>query len=190
MIHDTELQQLLHLWSQTDPVCLPRASQEQEKHLDDTTLFKMAQPSGLATAQPNELKHLSGCPLCLQQFAEWHQAMIDASQKQSRPTIMSYGLRQAAASPGSAEPKNLTSTCGQFILGIYPEVDNPKRGMITLDLAPGTQGLQEKFITIRDANATLLLDGSLHNNRLARIIDNLDEIDLSAWTISEQEPQS
>ena len=43
---------------------------------------------------------------------------------------------------------------------------------------------QNREVTLRDRKGLIILSGALENNRLARIHKNLNELDLSIWTVS------
>jgi hypothetical protein len=43
--------------------------------------------------------------------------------------------------------------------------------------------LEGKSVTVRDRNGRILLQGRLHQGRLARLCDDLAGVDLGAWTL-------
>ena len=160
-------------------------------HLAEEDLYRMAESGGMDRAGEKALDHLSLCPACLSEWAAWRRAITaleeletgEADQEGTVPQF-TYGMREAAATAGSGEPLSIQSRCGRFVLGILPKVNDPEKGMITLEaVADEDMSVEGKSVMLRDRNGRLLLEGTLHNGRLARLCENLSGIDLTTWTL-------
>jgi len=172
---------------------------EMGEHLPMEVLYSMAGPGGVERAEDKVLNHLSLCPVCLEEWASWRNALtavdeLDRPEADKDETIpvMAYGMREAAATAKPDEPLSIRSSCGRFIFGLLPQLDNPEKGMVTLEaVADGDMAVEGRYVTVRDRNGLVVLEGRLRHGRLARTCEKLSEIDLSTWTLvvdDKQEP--
>ncbi len=184
MQNEIAIKDYLEIWNSTytdDPSL-------EDEHLDSEVLYKMALRGGIEGAGKYETEHLSMCPKCLREWASWRRAVSaveETNEKQEEyKEVMAYGLLKAAATEGITEPVTLTSECGRFTLSVFPQVDAPEQGIITLETPEeGPETCEENFAIVRDKNGLVLLEGKVQNGRLARKFDNLNRIDLSTWTV-------
>ncbi len=113
-----------------------------------------------------------------------------------------FGYLEAAASDTKkTRPLVLESSCGSYRLEILPDRQENNEGMIILSRLSGKQKPTEKQnptekpgptenqrpippVTVRDRAGLIIISGALENNRLARIRKNLNELDLSIWTVA------
>ncbi len=160
-------------------------------HLPMEDLYNMAGPGGIEKADDKALNHLSLCPICLEEWASWFRALRavdeldrpEASEDETIP-VMAYGMREAAATAKPEEPISIRSSCGRFIFGLLPQLDNLEKGMVTLEaVADGDMAVEGRYVTVRDRNGLVVLEGRLRHGRLARICEKLSEIDLTTWTL-------
>ena len=160
-------------------------------HLPMKALYAMAGPGGIEKAGDKALNHLSLCPICLEEWASWCRARravdeLDRSEASEDGTIpvMAYGMREAAATDKPEEPISIRSSCGRFIFGLLPQLDNLEKGMVTLEaVAEGDMAVEGRYVTVRDRNGLVVLEGRLRHGRLARTCEKLSEIDLTTWTL-------
>ena len=187
---ENRLASSLQIWKE---VYLARteADCEADDHLSMETLYRMAGPGGIEKAGDKALNHLSLCPACLEEWASWRRALTtvdeldrpEAGEDETMP-VLAYGLREAAATAKSDESISLRSSCGRFIFGLLPQLDNPDRGMVTLEaVADGEISVEGRYVTVRDRNSLVVLEGKLRHGRLARTCEKLSEIDLTTWTL-------
>lgn len=180
----------LRIWKE---VYSDRTEREREigDHLPMEDIYSMVGPGGIEKADDGALNHLSLCPICLEEWASWCHART-AVDKLDRPEtdeerttpVMAYGMREAAATDKPHEPISIRSSCGRFIFGLLPQLDNLEKGMVTLEaVADGDMAVEGRFVTVRDRNGLVVLEGRLHHGRLARICEKLSEIDLTTWTL-------
>ena len=159
-------------------------------HLPDETLYTMAEKDGINNAAPEALEHLSLCPICMEKWAAWHESISMVEEDEAEADmIMSYGTHElkAAATEKPFEPVTSKSSCGRFNLGLFPQVDNPEKGLVTLDvIKTGDISYENRYVMVRDRNGRIFLKGKIHQNRLARRCENLSDIDLSKWTVMEE----
>jgi hypothetical protein len=119
--------------------------------------------------------------------SDWRKAISAAeeSTQDSQNEFMTYGMLEAAADTGPKQPLSLPSRCGSFHLGLLPSMDDPDKGLLTLETAGEmAESLEGRRVTVRDRNNTLLIDGHLHEGRVARPCDRLSTLDLSTWTLT------
>ena len=151
----------------------------------------MARPAGLEGSAPEAVNHLSLCPLCLEEWASWRRALTVVDELENADPeegehsgVMAYGMREAAATAKPEEAINIRSSCGRFIFGLLPQLDNPEKGMATLEaVSDGHMDVEGKWAVVRDGSGSVVLEGRLRHGRLARICDNISKIDLSSWTL-------
>ena len=161
-------------------------------HLDDKTLLHLAGSGGFEDATDIELEHLDNCPRCLSGWAAWRRALSAADEDCKSDfdddlddeffSHQAFGYLEAAA---SATPKSqalaLESSCGTYRLEILPDRQDNRKGMIILsDLTDNNSSV---YITVRDRAGRIIISGPLDNGRLARVHKNINELDLSIWTV-------
>lgn len=156
-------------------------------HLASDTLYRMAGDGGLEKAPPAEVAHLSMCPVCVKKWAEWRRALSAvASLEADKPApILTYGIRQAAATEKTAaEPVRLPSACGRFVLSLLPRMDDPDKGMVTLEVV-GEAGreLEGQQVIVKDRLGVVMIAGRLREGRLARRCDQISTFNLTPWTL-------
>jgi hypothetical protein len=156
----------------------------EQDHPTDEQLTGMAADGGLERAEPSLIDHLSLCPACL---AKW--AAVVRAQRENRQAADDYllacGMREAAAThEEKTTPSSMTSECGRFILGIYPDQENPRKCMVTLEVDHGLrETLEDRTATIRCGNGPILLQGRLRGGRLSRIFEDITTCRLDSWTL-------
>lgn len=165
-----------------------------QEHLPVQRLYEMGQTGGFKSAAPFELEHLSLCPACLDHLGLFSMADEAATglEEEDVYQIIGYGFLKAAAA-GLSEPVEAKSSCKNFILSIYPEVDSTSRGMAVLTVARETDRFDGLQASVRDASCTVILKSTIVQGRAAVKIDFLDRLDLSEWTIilsKNQEPET
>ena len=160
---------------------------EAAPHLTPETLYRLSRPGGLAGAAESDLDHLASCPDCL---AGWELLCVleeTPDQPEAGADIISFGRLKAAATkataPGTA-PVYLESGCGRFKLGIFPEPGSPGRGMVTLDVIGTDIASQGPIATVKDAAGQIILTGKITHGRTAGRIEDMDNLDLSLWTVT------
>jgi len=190
------LETYLKFWKKDYKARAKRFTKE-KSHLSMEEIYRMAEPGGIARSGDEAVSHLSLCPVCLEEWAEWRRALTAVEDLESieeqEPLVMTYGMREAAATEKPEGPVSIKSSCGRFILELLPQINNPDRGMVTLESIAGQEApIKDQHVTVRDRNGYVLIDGMLLHGRLARICDNLSEIDLSTWTliVDEEEKSS
>jgi hypothetical protein len=200
MERENRLETGLRIWKD---VYSQRRDREAEigAHLSAEVLYNMACPAGLEASTPEAMNHLSRCPLCLEEWVQWRSALSavaslehEHGEEDGASTVMACGMREAAATAGSEEAVNIRSSCGRFVFGLFPQVDHPEKGMLTLEaVSDGHVNVEGKYAIVRDGNGSVVLEGRLHHGRLARICNHISEIDLSTWTLvvnEKENPQS
>jgi hypothetical protein len=163
-----------------------REDGEEKVHLSEKVLYQMALSGGINEADPKDSAHLSLCPFCLNQWAQFRKSISDVEDatgyKEQR--FVAWGMLEAAATNKPVEAVRLKSSCGRFFLGLLPQMGNPESGMITLELESKTAlELEGHKATVRDQQGRILLEGVLCQGRLARRIDKLTNINLKHWTV-------
>ena len=187
---ENELESCLLVWK--DVYSKPRETTEGVGvHLSMEDLYRMAEPGGMDRAAEKAVDHLSLCPACIEEWASWRRAITtleelegdEAAPEKAVPDF-TYGMKEAAATARPDEPVSIRSSCGRFVLGILPKVNDPEKGMVTLEAVADEEMVVEgKSVMLRDRNGLLLLEGTLCNGRLARLCEDLSRIDLSTWTL-------
>lgn len=168
----------LHLWQ------LDSAS---SGHLTDADLCRLAEDAGLKQANSEEMTHLAKCPLCLQEWSAWREAIAVADesvgQYQAADEVISYGFLQAAGSD-ERSPFKLKSECGRFSIDVLPQIDDPERVLMVFKVCdPAKNGFEGQVAILRDRNGNVALRGRIHNGKFARNVDSLNQFDLTAWTV-------
>jgi hypothetical protein len=158
----------------------------EKRHLSEKTLYQIALSGGIKEADPRDLAHLSLCPLCLNQWANFRKSIsdIEDATDYEEHRLVTWGILEAAATNSPVEAVRLKSACGKFFLGLLPQMNNPENGMITLELESNTASeLEGHKATVRDYKGRVLLEGPLCQGRLARRIEKLSNINLNHWTV-------
>ena len=187
---ENALQPYLKIWKE---VYQTRAEPygKAESHLPMEELYRMAGPGGVEIADDKALNHLSFCPVCLEEWASWCNALtaldeldrLETGEDETIP-VMAWGMREAAATVRPDEPVSIQSSCGRFIFGLLPRLDNQEKGMVTLEaVADGDMSVEGRYVTVRDRNGLVVLEGRLRHGRVARTCEKLSEIDLTTWTL-------
>jgi hypothetical protein len=173
------LTRALEIWRDEFP-----AQGNGQDHLTDEQLKSMAADGGLNRAAPPLADHLSLCPACLSRWAAVVRAQRERWQA-ADDYLLACGMREAAAThEEKATPTSMASECGRFILGIYPDRENPRKCMVTLEVDHGLrETLEDRTATIRCGNGPILLQGRLRGGRLARIFEDITTCRLDSWTL-------
>ena len=193
MTNSDKLNQTFHIWQKTkleENGCNDSAG-SLDQHLDEQSLLRLANNGGIEKATPDELEHLDNCPLCLAGWAAWCRALsvtddcyendFDDNLNGEFFSQQAYGYLEAAASDSAiSQALILESSCGTYRLEILPDRLENNQGMIILSKLTGNQTTN---VTVRDRTGRIIISGPLENGRLARIHKNLDELDLSIWTV-------
>ncbi len=182
---DNHLDEVFDAWRET-PAAPPPGP-----HLAEPDLVRLASPGGLAEAAPEELEHLHRCPACMTDWAAWRRAFAVAGELDQEENAedleecgseCAVGFLEAAASRDSASgARTLESSCGSWRLEILPNRENRNRGMLVLSRRDRES--DSETVVVFDRNGRQILEGPLEDNRLARLCNRLDELDLSVWTV-------
>ncbi len=177
MINTFELHEALSSWKEYSP--------GEGAHFDDGTLYNLTAAGAIADAEPELLRHLSRCPTCLAEWAEWRKARSLAEEDEAAPAapLLAYGFLQAAASV-LHDGLSMQSQCGSYRLDLLPKVDDGLTTLIVFEVLSAEEALENALVTIHDRFGKKLLEGRLRDGRLARPIYNPDQFDLSTWTVS------
>ncbi len=181
MEKEISIKDALRIWADQGP--------GKEKHLSEARLFSFSLPNGLNTAKESDLDHLSMCPDCLdtwKAFCDMNDApAADDYTSADDIALIGTGELKAAASDKMdfSQPKEYKSSCGKFILSIFPEPDTPTHATITLDTTDKESIFDHKTATVRDANGTVIFRQPLRHGRAADMTESLDTLDLSFWTV-------
>jgi hypothetical protein len=154
-------------------------------HISDNQLLVLSGVEGLKGVSSAIISHLSTCPRCLGRWVKSskEQKEHEASQ-QSSDDYLVYGGLEAAASLDTIEPIQLKSSCGRFSLGVLPGSGDPANSLITLEVQSDTASLlEEKVLTVREKNGTIILSGSLRGGRLGGTFSDIRKVNLSTWTL-------
>lgn len=189
MITDNELKTCLEIWKYR---CGPHMVEGENGsgHIADENIYRMAEDSGMTDAAAGDFEHLSRCPVCMEKWAAWREAISavedDEAQQEAAP-LMSYGLLRAAATPDDKEPVSSLSSCGRLRLSVAPPLDTGDRWIVILEVAGKTgEMLEGRHIRVRDAKGRILLDGKIEQGRMAQLWKTLPDFDLSTWTCIEK----
>ena len=190
MNDEEKLQPYLRIWKniytekmKTDPYDIP--------HILEEDIYKMVEDGGMVKADPEAIEHLSLCPVCMDNWVGWREAISVLEQGGGEEqSIMSYGIVEAAATHDIKEAINYHSACGRFTLTLSPPLDSEEEWLVTLRAVDDHISFEGMYIEIRDRNGVLLLEGRLVNGRLARYRGDLSNVDLSNWTIIEKKEET
>ena len=155
------------------------------EHLDTAAIYRLSGPGGLDRATPDELAHLAACPGCLDQWDLLCFIGEDEPSGEMSGDLIGFGrLKAAAADDTGTAPLVLTSGCGRFKLGLFPEPDRPGAGMVTLDILEETPEADGRTATVKDARGTTVLAARLVRGRAAVKTGKIGGLDLSIWTVT------
>ena len=169
----------LHNWKSH----VPRS----EPHLSSADLYALSAPEALPLADPVQLQHLSLCPTCIEEWANWckaRSAVREIGEQTNNGISLSHGYLRAAASPEMTDSVSMQSQCGNYRLEILTGGGTPCHGLVTFEALVGGNQLENSLVSICDQDGKTLLKGRLSDGRLARAIENPNEFDLSTWTVS------
>ncbi len=184
MNSEMALQTCLKIWR--EEYSRPERQADQGGHLSDRILYGMALAGGFKKADSNDASHLSLCPVCLGKWAKLRRAVSDlnVSESYEDEKIVSWGMLEAAATDKPLEALSLTSSCGNFVLGVLPRVGDPESGMITLEvISDASSEMEDRRASVTDKAGRLLLQGVIRQGRLARKIEKLSKVNLAKWTV-------
>ena len=168
-----------------------------QEHISLERLYELSLPNGLRDVPGHEIEHLSLCPDCLDTWeafcleTEPDSASDSASDFKDdsvaddydpEQNILSFGFLKAA-STGFTESVYMKSDCQKFMLGIFPEIDNPGKGMAVLETIDEKSSHNGMEASILDARGEIVLKNRIKQGRAASKINNLDRLDLSSWTL-------
>ena len=181
MVTENQLRSALRVWnSQRSELDIENRI---GSHLSSQELYEMAQDGGIEQSKDDKVKHLSFCPRCLHEWSEWRKAKSASEEiaaEDELTTVMTHMFLEAAATPGPAEPLNVLTACGRFLLGLLPDDENPDKAMVTVDVTAGDVSAYDGWhISVSDRNQRILLEGDLFDGRLARICKNIGAYDFS-----------
>ena len=193
MTDANNLNRAFHAWQETklEEFKNDDSASPLNQHLDEKTLLRLAGSGGGEKATTIELEHLDNCPVCLAEWAAWRRALSVADEYSESEFVdnlsdelfshQTFGYLEAAASD---TPKSqaliLESSCGTYRLEILPDRQDNNEGMIILSRLTENSAAE---VSVRDRAGRIIISGPLENGRLARIHKNLDELDLSIWTV-------
>lgn len=154
-------------------------------HVPREALRRLAEPGGLDRARPEDLAHVSLCPRCLAEWAAAVRTGAEAREPRGAPAL-DYGLLEAAATRDAPPARRLRTRSGAYVLTLSPNVGDPSRGLVTLEVdpafAPGLEGRRVKVHA--SASGEALLDGVVRSGCLARRCEDLAAMDLGrGWTV-------
>ncbi len=152
-------------------------------HLTPTAIHSLSRPGGLENALNTKLDHLSSCPECLKQ---WSTACSQSTLQgeDAADDWYSGGMLEAAASQRSPGIIVLPSNCENFEIRLLPQDGSTKKYMAVVEVVSLRKSdFENSHIFIKDKDGKLLLEGKVAGARLAREIEDLDEFDISAWSM-------
>ena len=182
-MENNSLNQNLRIWKemQGDPGEKPLGN---FPHLSEEALYQLAEKGGIKKGDRDAVEHLSHCPICMKEWVAWREAIRTVDElDDEEEAVMSYGMLKAAATHKPMEPLSQQSGDERFRLGVLPEIDRPTKGMITLDAVVEAGSFEGRRVFVRDRKGRVLLEGKMHDGRLARLCDDLSQLDLSTWTV-------
>ena len=177
------LQDALEIWSEEwekDP-----HEPQPHGHASPEQLRRMAEPDGLADAEPDLVDHMSRCTRCLVEWAVMVRATSESGESRSVPGL-DYGLFEAAATGGAVHSRTLRTVSGTYVLTLSPGANDSSRGLVILEVASvSAADLEGQRIKVHSrASGEVLLDGIVRRGYLAQRHENLAAIDLSrGWTV-------
>ncbi len=170
------------IWSDEEDVSIPGESE----HLSAVEFLRFTAPGGMENAPQKRKDHLSICSLCQQKWFDISEELSfadDLSEENSSDDWFAGGMLEAAAGQ-VASALSLKSRCGNFQLNLYPDSSHRGEGMIALEFV-GSSGrdIEGKWVTVKDIEGLVLIDGSIRAGRVATISHNFTIMDLQAWSV-------
>nr|WP_319492131.1 hypothetical protein [uncultured Desulfobacter sp.] len=157
-------------------------------HLPLEFIYRLSLENGLKNASEEELRHLWQCRTCLEKW-ETISIALDTNQDNNQDVFetedpyLSFGTLKAAATD-TIEPMHLKSNCRRFELSIHPSPGNPAKGLVTLNITEEPASMDGMRVLVRDAANETVLDKTIVGGRAAVKREDLNQLDLSSWTIS------
>nr|WP_321395922.1 hypothetical protein [uncultured Desulfobacter sp.] len=161
-------------------------------HLPLESIYRLSLENGLKNATEEELHHLWQCRTCLEKW-ETISIALDTNQDKNQDNnrdafetedpYLSFGTLKAAATD-AVEPMHLKSNCRRFELSIHPSPGNPAKGLVTLNITEEPASMDGMRVLVRDAANETVLDKTIVGGRAAVKREDLNQLDLSSWTIS------
>jgi len=185
MITDNELKTCLEIWKEEQK---SKIAFSETIHISDEKISQMVEDDGMKDIDSEDLEHLSRCPICMEKWALWRDAIsaLEEEDQESAP-LMTYGFLRAAATPDDREPISSLSSCGRFKLNIEPPLSAGDRWLVIFETISDTDASFEgRKIQVRDKKGLALLDGTIVQGRMARYWTTIADFDLSDWTIMEK----
>lgn len=179
MTAEQTLDNALRTWSDNAPLAEP--------HLDAATLFALGGAGAVTKGAGGALRHLSLCPACQREWAEWRRArsaVSEAAGENADGLLVGCGFLLAAASPGLSEGVSLPSQCGSYRLDILPQAGESGLVLAVFEVQAPELLLEAATVSVRDRQGQMLLRGTIRDGRLARAIERLADFDLSTWTVT------
>jgi len=156
-------------------------------HIALDRLYGFSKEGGLQQATLEEMKHLSMCPACLDQWAAFQAdtAPCPADAYDKKPAMMGGGILKAAASE-LTDPLSIQSECKNLTLGIFPDIDDPDTGMAVLEITGQdlVRSCDGKGVCVRDNQGKVILKNKIRHGRAASRISSLGDLDFSQWTFT------
>ena len=177
------LQDALELWSEEWEKNPP--APRLREHASPEQLRSMAEPDGMAKAEPELVDHVSRCPSCLSEWAALIRAASGAEESRSVAGL-DYGVLEAAATGAAGYSRTLRTVGGTYVLTLSPGAHDSSSGLVILEVAaPSVAEHEGRRIEVRArASGEVLLDGIVRRGSLARRHENPAAIDLSrGWTV-------
>lgn len=181
MIKDAFIRKALDVWQENAPEL------KVSDHLSEETLYRLACPGGIAGGTDEEVEHLSSCTLCRREWNSWMESLDILTDEEERledgGMVLSGGLLKAASASLFSETVTLESGCGRFELSIFPNLDQPDRAMVVIEVKMDMEKLEGKYCVVRDGTAAVILKGVIEDGRCAGRIASLSTLDLKTWTV-------
>lgn len=153
-------------------------------HLPLESIYRLSLENGLKNATKEELSHLWQCRSCLEKWETISIALdSDRDVLETEDLYLSFGVLKAAATD-AVEPMHLKSNCRRFVLSIHPAPGSPAKGLVTLDITQESSSMEGMRVLVKDAANETVLEKAIVGGRAAVKREDLDQLDLSSWTIS------
>lgn len=177
MKKEISIEKALNIWANHSP-------ELNEEHIPIETLIQYALPNGFKGASTYDIRHLSLCPRCLNNFfflSETEDDFNSIENKEDDQFILDFGMLKAAASD-MTNPVELRSDSRRFTLGIYPDEDNPNHALLILQTEENK--FEGSLVCIKDARNRLIMNARIQLGKASQTTDHLDQFDLSTWSLS------
>jgi len=187
---DDEIKEYLKIWKD-DYTKRITSGEIVTSHISEEMLYQMAEDDGMADVPADAAEHLSFCPVCMEKWALWREAIsvVEEDDEEAAPR-MSYGYLKAAATVEKREPVSSLSSCGRFRLNIEPPLDIDGRWLVIIEIVSDEDtSLEGQDIEVRDKKGRIFLEGKIKQGRMARFLTTLADFDLSTWTFIEKQKE-